>query len=399
MKKLTIDPINSILTRGVQEVIVSKELENKLRAGKKLRVYLGIDPTGTRLHLGHAIALRKLQALQDLGHHVIFLIGSFTALIGDTSDKDSERQPLDQSQIDENFKTYKSQAEKVLDFSKVEVVYNGDWLGKLGLKELIELANKFTVQQMIEREMYQRRLSTGKPIGLHEFLYPLMQGYDSVALDVDLEIGGNDQLFNMLAGRTLLKAIKNKEKHVMTVQLLEGTDGRKMSKTNNNVINITAPANEQYGQIMSMKDELISQYFTLCTDLSLSEIADINNQIKAGENPRDFKMRLGREIVKMYHGEIEANEAEQEFIKIFQKHDKPTEIEEFSLKEEKLNICDLLSLTKLASSKSDARRLVDGGGVKIDDIKVENIKDEIVISSTPRLLQVGKRKFLKIKRV
>jgi tyrosyl-tRNA synthetase len=232
------DEISNLLERGVTEVIVKKDLEAMLRSGKKIKVYLGIDPTSTQIHLGNAIPLRKLRDFQNAGHQVIFLVGSFTALIGDTSDKKAMRQPLTQDQIEENFKTYKEQASKILDFSKCEIKYNGDWLGKLTFKEIIELANKFTVQQMIEREMYQMRLKENKPIGLHEFLYPLMQGYDSVAMDVDLEIGGNDQLFNMLAGRTLQKIMKNKEKHVLCTPLIEGTDGRKMSKSYGNTINI-----------------------------------------------------------------------------------------------------------------------------------------------------------------
>ncbi|PIQ78177.1 tyrosine--tRNA ligase [Candidatus Peregrinibacteria bacterium CG11_big_fil_rev_8_21_14_0_20_46_8] len=391
------DPIKKVLSRGVQEVIVAQELERLLRSGKKIKLYLGIDPTGRQLHIGHAIALRKLRAFQEMDHHVIFLIGSFTALIGDTSDKESERQPLTQEQIDENFKTYKEQAEKILDFSKVEIRYNGDWLSKLGFADLLQLANKFTVQQMIERDMYQRRLKAGKPIGLHEFLYPLMQGYDSVAMDVDLEIGGNDQLFNMLAGRTLQRDLKGRNKHVMTVQLLEGTDGRKMAKTNNNVINLTDAPGEQYGKIMSMRDELIEQYFLLCTDVEEEEIAEMVSEMQSGANPRDFKMKLAREIVTMYHDEAAASAAEAEFIQIFQKKDKPSEIEERSMGADKMNICDVLVASELASSKSDARRLVQGGGVKIDDVKVENIAEEIGLSTEAKLVQVGKRKFLKVK--
>ncbi|KKU78415.1 MAG: Tyrosine-tRNA ligase, partial [Candidatus Peregrinibacteria bacterium GW2011_GWA2_47_7] len=327
----TSDAITELLERGVEEVIVRRDLEAKLRGKEKITLYLGIDPTGSRLHLGHAIALRKLRDFQRFGHRVIFLIGSFTALIGDTSDKDSPRQPMTSAQIEENFRTYKEQASKILDFSKIEIRYNGEWLSKLSFKEILELANKFTVQQMIEREMFKKRIAEAKPVGLHEFLYPLMQGYDSVAMDVDLEIGGNDQLFNMLAGRTLQKAIRNREKHVMTVKLLEGTDGRKMAKTHNNTVNITDTPNEQYGKLMSIKDELIMQYFELCTDMPIKEVEELRAALKSGENPKNVKMRLAREIVTLYHDANAAKSAEAEFVKVFSKKEEPTNIEEMAL--------------------------------------------------------------------
>ncbi|MEK7545259.1 MAG: tyrosine--tRNA ligase [Patescibacteria group bacterium] len=388
--------MNNLLDRGVMDVIVKKDLEELMKK-RKITVYLGIDPTSTVIHLGNCIALRKLRDFQNEGHNVIFLVGSFTALIGDTSDKNAMRKTLTPEEVQENFQTYKEQASKILDFSKCKIVYNADWLGKLTLQELIGLASKFTVQQMIEREMYQVRLQEGKPIGLHEFLYPLMQGYDSVALDVDLEIGGNDQLFNMLAGRTLQKVLKNRDKHVMTLPLIEGTDGRKMSKSYGNTININDTPNDQYGKIMSMKDELILRYFTLCTDLSDKEIKEIESELKSGGNPRNAKMRLGREIVKLYHGEKEAQEAEENFIRVFQKHDMPEVIEEMALGKEKMNIVELLAITKLAPSKNEARRLIEGGGVKIDNQKIESDKEEIDLTSE-KTLQVGRRKFMKVRK-
>lgn len=390
------DPISEILERGVEEVIVRKELETRLRSKDKITLYLGIDPTGFNLHIGHAIALRKLRDFQRLGHRVILLIGNFTALIGDTSDKDSPRQPMTPEQIEANFKTYKAQAGKILDFSKIELRYNGDWLSKLTFREIIELANKFTVQQMIEREMYQLRIQQQKPIGLHEFLYPLMQGYDSVAMNVDLEVGGRDQLFNMLAGRTLQKAIHHRDKHVLTTKLLEGTDGRKMSKTYNNVINLTDSADEQYGKVMSVKDELILQYLELCTDVPLHEVGEIASALKAGENPKNVKMRLAREIVAMYHDKNAAETAEKEFVKIFQKRGLPSEIEEKTMPKKSYEICELLFETGLAESKSEARRLVEGGGVSIDEKRVEDPKAVIELGAKSVLVKVGKRKFLKI---
>lgn len=391
--------LTELLERGVDDIIVRKTLEEKLRSRDKITLYLGIDPTGSRLHLGHAIALRKLRDFQRLGHRVIFLIGDFTALIGDTSDKDAPRQPLTSAQIEENFATYKAQASKILDFSKIELRYNSDWLSKLSFKDILELANKFTVQQMIEREMYQRRIAEAKPIGLHEFLYPLMQGYDSVTMDVDLEVGGRDQLFNMLAGRYLQKALRNRDKHVLTVQLLEGTDGRKMAKTYNNVINITDNPHEQYGKIMSIKDDLIIRYFELCTDVSVQEIKEMQQAMEVGENPRDFKMQLGREIVTLYHGKKAATEAEKEFVKIFQKRDLPTEIPEKSLHGKAYPLYELLFLTGMCVSKNEARRLIEGGAVEVDEKPVKEPNFEVTLTQTTRLIKVGKRRFVRVNRI
>lgn len=391
-----VDPITQLLSRGAEEVIVKKQLDALLRSGKKITLYLGIDPTGSLLHIGHAIALRKLREFQQLGHKVIFLIGSFTALIGDTSDKDSMRQPMTLDQVEENFKTYKAQASKILDFSKIDLRYNGDWLSKLTFKEIIELANKFTVQQMIEREMYQRRIKEGKPIGLHEFLYPLMQGYDSVAMNVDAEVGGRDQLFNMLAGRTLQKALNNKEKHVLTVQLLEGTDGRKMSKTYNNVINLTDSPNDQFGKIMSIKDELIVKYFDLCTDVSLERIEEYKSSLKAGENPKYIKMELARCIVSIYHGKESASTAESEFINVFQKKELPSDIPSKILANKEYSILELLTESGLAKSKSDAQRLVKAGGVSLNDIKITDPFTKITLTKSTQVIKVGKRHFMNV---
>lgn len=388
--------ISELLGRAVDEVIVRRELVGKMYAGEKLKLYLGIDPTGSRLHIGHAIALRKLRDFQRLGHHVIFLIGDFTALIGDTSDKDSPRQPLTQKEIEENFKTYKAQASTILDFSKIELRYNSAWLKELRFQDILELANKFTVQQMIERDLYQRRIAEAKPIGLHEFLYPLMQGYDSVAMDVDLEVGGRDQLFNMLAGRYLQKAMRNREKHVLTVKLLEGVDGRKMAKTYDNVINLTDHPEEQYGKIMSIKDELIMRYFELCTDVPVHQITEIQKAMKGGENPRDFKMRLAREIVTLYHGKRAATHAEEEFIRIFQKRENPEEIEVKKLPKKDYSLVELLTDSGLAQSRSEARRLIEGGGVSINGKRIEDSKMIISLRKTPTLIKVGKRHFIKV---
>lgn len=386
--------INEILTRGVEAVVPKKGLQEKMKAGKKLRVYLGIDPTSTRIHLGNAVPLRKLRDFQNAGHEVIFLVGSFTALIGDTSDKNAMRTPLTPAEIESNFHTYQQQASKILDFKKAKILYNGDWLSKLSFQNIVELAQHFTVQQMIERDMYQKRLEAGKPIGLHEFLYPLMQGYDSVHMDVDLEIGGNDQLFNMLAGRTLLQAYKQKEKHVLTTPLIEGTDGRKMSKSYNNTINIADEPSDMFGKIMSMKDELIIKYFILCTDLSIKEIDAIDKSLKSGSNPRDAKMKLAGEIVTLYHDSQAAISAQQDFINVFKKGGVPEDMPEFKINGDR-NIIDLLELCKLISSKSEGRRAVEQGGVKINEMKVESV-EALIHLEKGMVIQVGKRRFARI---
>ena len=386
--------IEELLTRGVQDIVPKKGLIEKLRKGKKLRVYLGIDPTSTNIHLGNAVPLRKLRDFMNAGHEVIFLVGSFTALIGDTSDKDAMRKPMTPAEIEHNFHTYKEQASKILDFSRAKIMYNGDWLSKLTFQNIVELAQNFTVQQMIERDMYQKRLKENKPIGLHEFLYPLMQGYDSVHLEVDLEIGGNDQLFNMLAGRTLLNIYKNKEKFVLTTPLIEGTDGRKMSKTYMNTINITDEPKEMYGKVMSMTDDLIVKYMILCTDMPMKEIDEIDKGLKAGDNPRDAKMRLAREIVGLYYTKEHGDLAEQEFINIFKKGGLPDEIPELELRGER-NIIDLLELCKLVDSRADAKRLISQGGVKVDDKKIDD-PNKTVHLKKGMIIQVGKRKFAKI---
>lgn len=392
--------LDQLLHRGVQDIVPKKGLEEKLKAGKKLKVYLGIDPTSTNIHLGNAVPLRKLRDFQNAGHEVIFLVGSFTALIGDTSDKDAMRKPLTQQEIEENFHTYKEQASKILDFKKAKILYNGDWLANLSFQNIVELAQNFTVQQMIERDMYQKRLDEGKPIGLHEFLYPLMQGYDSVHMEVDLEIGGNDQLFNMLAGRTLLNAYKKKEKHVLTTPLIEGTDGRKMSKSYNNTINLTDSPQDMFGRTMSMSDELIIKYFLLCTDVPLKAIDEMDKALKAGENPRDAKVKLAFELVKMYHGEKAAIQAEKDFGTMFKQGGVPEEVPEFDLQGDR-EIVDLLLLCDLVKTKSDGRRMIEQGCVWIlptgseEKRKIESHLDVIHLEKG-MIIQVGKRRFAKV---
>lgn len=382
--------IDNLLNRNVEEVIVKKDLEKLLSSGKKLRIYIGVDPSSPVIHLGHAVGLRKLREFQDLGHMVIFLIGDFTGRIGDPSGKTKERVPLSIEQVQENSKTYLDQASKIIDIEKAEIRYNGEWLDKLTFKDVVMLASNFTVQQMIERDMFKERLKTNKPIGLHEFLYPLMVGYDSVALDVDVEMGGTDQTFNMLAGRTLMKAMKGKEKYVLSVPLLLGTDGRKMSKSYGNVIGVTDPADDMFGKVMSIKDELIIQYFELCTDNGED---GISKRIKSGENPRNLKFELAKEIVTIYHSPKEAERAAKEFDQIFKNKEKPTEMPQAKYSKGS-KLVDVLVESKTVSSKSEVRRLIQQGGVKVNNKAVDDI--DYTLEKGTYTIQVGKRRFIEL---
>jgi tyrosyl-tRNA synthetase len=383
---------SELLTRAVCDIVPRKLAEDKLKTGKPLRLYLGIDPTGAKLHLGHSVPLRKLKAFSDAGHQVIFLIGSFTAMIGDPSGRDKQREPLTAEMIEENFKTYKAQASKILNFSNIEIRHNHEWLAKLGFREIAELASHFTKQQVEQRDMFQEREKRGDPIHLHEFLYPLMVGYDSVMLDVDGEIGGNDQLFNMLAGRTLQAAHKKRVKFVLTTKLIEGTDGRKMSKTYNNCVYLTDAPEEMYGKLMSMPDHLIPLYFECCTDVPMTEVKSIESSLKKGsENPKNLKMHLAREIVTMYHSADLAKSAEEAFENVFKNKGVPDDIPEYKAKKGSLLI-DALVTSKTVASKSEARRLIEQGGVRHGETVVSSITTE----AKSGIVKVGKRKFLKI---
>ncbi len=387
-----------LLTRGVEEIILKEELEKALKAKKKLRIYLGVDPSGPVIHLGHAVILRKLREFQQMGHKIIFLIGDFTGMIGDPTDRTSERQPLTRKQVLENAKTYKEQVSKIINFggkNSAELRFNSEWHDKLNFGEIINLSAHFTVQRILERDMFQKRIKEGKEIGLHEFLYPLIQGYDAVALDADVQVGGTDQKFNMLVSRKLVRIYKNKPQTVITFTLLEGTDGRKMSKSFNNVIGITEEPKDMFGKVMSLKDELILKYFVLTTNVSLDEIKEIEKDLKNGANPRDVKIRLAEEIVKIYHGEKEAQKAKEEFGKIFSKKEIPKEIPTFKIKRNEISLIDLLFKLKLVSSKSEARRLIEQKAV---DINKETIidKEKVVLPQTGMIIKVGKRKWAKI---
>ncbi len=388
--------IETLMTRGVVDVIVKEDLRVKLESGKQLRVKLGIDPTGKDLHIGHAVVLRKLKHFQEAGHQVVLVIGTFTARIGDPSGKSKGRDMLTMEQIQENLKLWFDQARKVIDTERIEIRYNHEWLAPLTFEELIHLCSQFTMQQMIQRDMFQERLKNDIPIGLHEFLYPLMQGYDSVALKADVEIGGTDQLFNLLAGRPLQKAFDQQPQNILTVPILEGLDGHeKMSKSLGNYIGITDKPEDMYGKTMSIPDTLILKYFELATDVSIEDIKDIKKELEAGENPRNVKMRLAREIVRLYHSESAAQEAEQHFITVFQKKDIPDEIPEVPVASGEQLLVDLVAELKLTPSKTETRNMIRGGGVKLDSEKVEDINLRLAVSQ-PVVLQLGKRTMVRL---
>lgn len=401
MSKIITDKnkINEVLERGVENIYPSREVVEKiLLSGKKLRIYNGIDPTG-KLHIGHGVVLRKLRQLQDLGHEVIVLIGDFTARIGDPTDKLATRKKLTKKQVEENAKSYKKLIGKILDLKKsnVRFLHNEKWTNKLKSEDILELASYFTVSRLFERDMFQNRLKEGKEIYLHEFLYPIFQAYDSVIMDVDMEIGGNDQTFNMLAGRTLMRKMKSKEKFVLTTKLLVDPTGKKMGKTEGNMVNLDEPAENMYGLVMSWPDELIAVGFELCTDISTERISRMEDDIKNNKvNPRDLKMELAREIVKIYHGEKEAEKAEEFFVKTVQKKEIPDSITNYELRIKNINIVDLLVEVKLASSKSEARRLIEQGGVKVDGEVIKDINMEVEITAGGVLIQKGKRGFARV---
>lgn len=383
------DQIDELLTRGVANIIPGKsDLEKVLRSDRKLKLYLGIDPTSIHIHLGHAVPLRKLQQLVDLGHHVTFLIGDFTALIGDTSDKDSERPVLTYEQIEANFKTYQAQASKILDFSQVTVVHNSEWLKALHFEDILKLARHFSLNDFISRELIKKRLTEGKSVSLPEILYPIMQGYDMYYMDADFQIGGTDQTFNMQAGRTLQKNLRQKDAFILSVGFLEGTDGRKMSKSWGNAIWLDDSPDDIYGKVMSLKDDLIDQYFLLATDLSTS---NIQNLTSSTANPMDLKKKLAWQIVSELHDQASADSAQTHFESTFQKGQAPTDIPEIKITSP--NIVDALVETQLATSKSEARRLIEQGGVYFNEEKIGNLKFEIVNSG---ILRVGPRKFVRI---
>jgi tyrosyl-tRNA synthetase len=394
MEKIITDEtkIDELLTRGVEDVIVKEDLKKELLSGRQLRIKLGIDPTGAKIHIGRAIPLRKLREFQKLGHQVVLIVGDFTAQVGDASDKTEKRPMLSRAQIDENLKDYKSQISKILDISKTEFVYNNDWLSKLTFGDLTSLAECFTVQQMLARRNFKDRYDAGVEISLREFLYPIMQGYDSVAVKADVELGGFDQLFNLKAGRVIQEHFGMTKQNIITFSMLEGTDGRKMSTSWGNIISIVDDKDTMFGKVMSLHDDLIIKYFTLCTDVSLEEIQKIEIALTKGENPKELKLRLASEIVTLYHNEKDASLAKTNWIETFSKGGLPENIPECAGTKDEL-IVDLLIAKEIVASKTEWRRLIEEGAVTDADNNPITDPKETVRNVT---LRIGKKRFAKI---
>ncbi len=387
-----------LIRRGTVEIINEEELRKKLEKGKPLVVKAGFDPTAPDLHLGHTVLLRKMRHFQELGHKVIFLIGDFTARIGDPSGRSEIRKPLTPEQIEKNASTYKKQFFKVLDPEKTIVAYNSEWLGKLSFADIIKLAGKFTVAQFLEREDFAKRFSEGRPIGIHELLYPIAQAYDSVALKADVELGGTDQKFNLLVGRELQRYFGQDPQVAVLMPILEGLDGvQKMSKSLGNYVGIDEPPFEMFGKLMSIPDSLMMKYFELLTDFTMEEIESFKKDLEAGKvHPKELKAKLAFNIVKTYHSEEDAVKAQEEFERVFSKKERPSEVPLKTFPEGEKKIVDLLVEGGLVSSKSEAKRLVFQGGVKVDGSKVEDI-NQIIDLSKERFVQVGKRRFLRVR--
>jgi len=394
---------SELLVRSIDTVYPDREsLLSALKSGKKLRIYAGIDPTATYVHLGHATNYFVLRRFHELGHKVIVLIGDFTAMVGDPSDKSATRKLLTREQVLKNLKTFKEQIGKILDFENsenpIEFRFNSEWLSKINFEDLIGIASNFTVQQMIERDIFKKRIAEKKPLYLPELLYPLMQGYDSVALEADVEVGGTDQTFNMLAGRSLVKKYLNKDKFVVSTTLLENpvTGEKLMSKSLGTGIGLDESSESMFGKTMALPDVAIIQCFTDCTTIPMEEIEEIDEQLKKGENPRNLKVRLAFEITKFYHSNEEAKVAQENFDKVHRGGEMPEKISELSVGEVEVNIADLIVKAGFAASRSESIRLIEQGGVKVDQEKITDSKLRINLKA-PVVLQVGKLKFVKVK--
>lgn len=390
MIETDVQKIDELLTRGVAEVIQSEALKQKLMSGKQLRVKLGIDPTSPNIHLGRSIPLLKLRDFQALGHHIVFIVGDFTSVIGDTSDKESERPMLSYETVEENKKTYLEQVAKILDMEKVEFRYNSEWLQKLSYREIGEHADMFSVADFIARENIKRRLDEGKRVSLREVLYPLMQGYDSVAIHADVEIGGTDQRFNLLAGRTMQPQCGQEAQHILTLNLISGIDGRKMSSSWGNTINLVDTPVDMYGKVMRMRDEEIISYFVSCTRVPMREVNTHIAELSAGTNPRDIKMKLAFEITRMYHGEEGAREGESYFVETFQQGEVPEDVTSIAFPYD-----ESLIAQGVVASKGELRRLCEAGGVRDAHTgeKLMSLSERVDVSRTVR---IGKRRFVKL---
>jgi len=389
----------SELLRGTHEVLLEAELIKKLEENRPLRIKAGFDPTAPDLHLGHTVLINKLKQFQDAGHEILFLIGDFTGMIGDPTGKNVTRKPLSREDVEANAKTYQDQIFKILDPEKTTVMFNSTWMNAMSSAELIQLAAKNTVARMLERDDFHKRFTGNQPIAIHEFLYPLIQGYDSVAMKADVELGGTDQKFNLLMGRQLQEAFGQKPQVVMMMPILEGLDGvQKMSKSLNNYIGIADAPDEMFGKIMSISDELMWRYFELLSFRPMSEIAAWNSECQNGVNPRDYKVKLAQEIIARFHDEVAAVKALENFEARFQRGAIPDEMDEVELKIDgaNLGIANLLKEANLTASTSEAIRMINQGAVKIDGERVDNPKLEIAVGST-HVYQVGKRKFARVK--
>jgi tyrosyl-tRNA synthetase len=389
-----------LIKKGAEEILLIDELEQRLKLGKPLRIKFGMDPTAPDLHLGHTVPLNKLRQFQTLGHKILFLIGDFTAMIGDPTGKNVTRQPLTNEQIKINAQTYKEQVFKILDPEKTEVVFNSEWMSKLGSEGMIKLAAKYNVARMLEREDFKQRYKSGASIAIHEFLYPLVQGYDSVALESDIEIGGTDQKFNLLVGRELQKHYGQTPQIVLTMPLLEGTDGvQKMSKSLGNYIGIDEPAKDIFGKIMSISDDLMWRYFDLVSDKDPDAINKLKESVNDGANPRDIKFILAEEIITRFHNQQEAVAAKEGFIAQFQQGAIPEDILEVTVQvpagHNEILITNLLKNAGLVPSVSEAQRMIDAGAVRIEGVKIED-KGLKIASGQTNIYQVGKRKFAKV---
>ncbi len=386
-----------VLTRGVAEVLPTAPTLAKVMSERKIRIYLGIDPTGAFLTLGHSVVLRKLQQFAELGHDVILLIGNGTVRIGDPTGRDSTRPVLTDEQINENFKEWKQQASKILDFNKIRILHNGDWLDKLTYADMVKLMAQTTVQQLTERDMFQERMKKGLPIFGHEIMYPLLQGYDSVAMDVDLEIGGTDQTFNMMMGRHLQQVYNGREKWVLTTPIINGTDGRKMSKSYGNYVALTDPANDMYGKLMSIPDEQIIEYFSLLTDEPQENIQEMEQAMAAGENPMSFKKKLAYTITMMYHNAELASQAEEHFSQTVQQKQVPTDLPVVTVGQKEIELGILLKLCIPEESNSNFRRLIEQKGIELlPGGAVPNDIHDMIDLTQVEVVRIGKRRYFKV---
>lgn len=386
------------LSRGAEEILVDADFVEKLKKGRPLRVKAGFDPTAPDLHLGHTVLINKMRQFQDAGHHILFLIGDFTGMIGDPTGKSATRPPLTAEQVKQNAETYQEQIFKILDPEKTEIAFNSTWMNQLGTAGLIQLAAKYTVARMLERDDFSKRYKSGQSIAIHEFLYPLVQGYDSVALKADVELGGTDQKFNLLVGRELQRQYGQEQQIVMTMPLLEGLDGiNKMSKSLGNYIGITDAPNDMFGKVMSISDELMWRYFELLSFRPLSELQRFKMDVEQGANPRDLKFLLAEELIERFHSKAAATAAREDFIARFQKGALPDDMPEILLTTESvgLPIANLLKEAGLVASTSEAYRMIQQGGVKIDGNKVED-RNVLIQKGGEHVVQVGKRKFAKV---